>query len=66
MFLVFKVNDYQHLSDWYGTAYAEAALKRLVSRLEARLKIYATSLLGRYRDNTLLLYIQDLDAEALL
>lgn len=63
VFLVFKVNDYQHLSDWYGTAYAEAALKRLVSRLEARLKKYAMSLLGRYRDNTLLLYIQDLDTE---
>lgn len=58
--VVFKVNDYQHLSDWYGTEYAEAAMKRITSRLEQKLKKYATRLFGRYRDNTLLLYIGDL------
>lgn len=61
VFVVFKVNDYQHVSDWYGTAYAEAALKRLIDKLAKRLKKYATSQLGRYRDNTLLLFIQDVD-----
>ncbi|WP_214891093.1 EAL domain-containing protein [Exiguobacterium sp. s142] len=57
-FLLIKLNDFHHLVDWYDTIYADLLMTEFARHVEDRLEKYAHHLFGRYRDDTLMLYVK--------
>ncbi|MCT4781678.1 MULTISPECIES: bifunctional diguanylate cyclase/phosphodiesterase [Exiguobacterium] len=62
-FVVIKLNDFHHLVDWYDATYADLLMTEFARHVEERLEKYAQNLFGRYRDDTLMLYVQGFTAE---
>ncbi|KGI86272.1 diguanylate cyclase [Exiguobacterium mexicanum] len=59
-FLLIKLNDFHHLVDWYDPTYADLLMTEFARHVEDRLEKYAHHLFGRYRDDTLMLYVKGL------
>lgn len=59
-FLLIKLNDFHHLVDWYDPTYADLLMTEFARHVEERLEKYAHHLFGRYRDDTLMLYVKGL------
>lgn len=57
-FLLVKLNDFHHLVDWYDPTYADLLMTEFARHVEGRLAKYAHHLFGRYRDDTLMLYVK--------
>lgn len=57
-FVVIKLNDFHHLVDWYDATYADLLMTEFARHVEDRLAKYAQHLFGRYRDDTLMLYVK--------
>lgn len=61
-FVVIKLNDFHHLVDWYDATYADLLMTEFARNVEDRLGKYAHHLFGRYRDDTLMLYVKGFTA----
>ncbi|WP_215144682.1 EAL domain-containing protein [Exiguobacterium qingdaonense] len=62
-FVLIRLHDYHHLVDWYDPAYADVLMIEFARAVESRLSKYAQHLFGRYRDDTLMLYVHGFTSE---